>query len=103
MNARYFVQIFDFKRAQSLQRTQQILIDQPLQLFYVFDEGLSKNQSAPSPKQQHKSLIQLVANQNSSASPNSDELTFRVHPIERNKVLVRIENLAGRFDINNGN
>ena len=46
VNARYFVQIFDFKRSQSLQRSQQILIDQPMQLFYVFDKVDLKNISA---------------------------------------------------------
>lgn len=46
---------------------------------------------------QHKSLIQLQDTKNES---QFDELTYRVHPIEKNKIFVRIENLADRFDSN---
>lgn len=75
-----------------------------MQLFYVFDKSIdTKNLTAASAKQQHKSLIQLVTNKDNSSSQQSDDLTFRVHPIERNKILVRIENLADRFDANSAN
>jgi len=36
VNAKYFMQIFDYKKAVSKQREQQILIDQPLQYFFAF-------------------------------------------------------------------
>lgn len=60
VNARYFMHIFDFKRSKSLQRNQQVLTDQPLQLFYVFNKQaaaekiMSANATA---KKQHKSII----------------------------------------------
>lgn len=47
--------------------------------------------------QQHKSLIQLQTMKNMSST---DELTYRVHPLGKNKIFVRIENLADRFDEN---
>jgi len=104
VNARYFVQVFDFKRSPSLQRMQQILIDQPMQQFHVFDKSIDlKNISGTtSHKKQHKSITQLVETKSTNSSvAQTDELTFRVHPAERNKILVRVENLADRFDIAN--
>lgn len=59
VSARYFVQIFDFKRARSLQRSQQILVDQPLEVMYSLEEIDVKNLSKASKLYQHKSLIQL--------------------------------------------
>ena len=37
VNARYFMQIFDTKKGKSLQREQQINIQQPLQYFFSFN------------------------------------------------------------------
>jgi len=48
VSARYFVQIFDFKRAKSLQRSQQILVDQPLEVMYSLEEIDVKNLSQAS-------------------------------------------------------
>jgi hypothetical protein len=36
VNAKYYMQIFDYKKAISKQREQQIIIDQPLQYFFAF-------------------------------------------------------------------
>ena len=40
-------------------------------------------------------VISKDANKNTN-----DELTYHVHPLDKNKILVRIENLADRFDAN---
>ena len=37
VNAKYYMQIFNTKKGQSLQRNQQINIQQPLQYFFIFD------------------------------------------------------------------
>lgn len=95
VNAPYFVQIFDFKRAKSLQRSQQILMDQPMEVLYSLEEIDMKNLSKASNQKQHKSLIQLQTIKNAS---QKDDFTYRVHPVERNKIFVRVENLADRFD-----
>ena len=40
VNAKYYMQIFDYKKGKSLQRHQQILVDQPLEYFYSFDYNI---------------------------------------------------------------
>jgi len=41
VNARYYMQIFDTVKGQSLQRQQQIKIEQPLQYFFVSQSNFS--------------------------------------------------------------
>jgi len=40
--ARYYMQIFDQSKDRSKQRSQQINIDQPLQIFFTFDYKFNK-------------------------------------------------------------
>lgn len=37
-----------------------------------------------------------MTNENSTLN---DDMTFRIHPLEKNKILLRVVNLADRFDI----
>lgn len=90
VTARYFMQIFNFVKAPSKQRNQQILIDQPLIYNFAFNYSIPENKTKA---EQFKSQIQLFKGNQSMSS-----LTYHTFPLGLNKILVRFENLADRFD-----
>lgn len=95
VNAKYYLQVFDYKKGRSKQRDQQILIDQPLQYQFAFDynETLAENAVKPTEKSQYKSLVTL-------SNKTDNDLTFHTFPMAKNKILLRIENIADKFDFN---
>lgn len=82
ITARYFVQIFNFETGHSLQRQQQILVDQPIQYKYAFEFEKTNSSSGVVP----------------SAPELDGSLTYQLFPLGKNKVMVRIINLADRLD-----
>lgn len=87
VNARYYLEIFDYSKEKSQQRQQQLLIDQPLQLFFAFTYKEGKTpKSIPS----HLSLADF------------DEGKYIVFPLAKNKILARFENVGDKFDDEEG-
>lgn len=95
VTAKYFLQVFDYKKGRSKQRDQQIIIDQPLEYQFAFNynETLPENAVKPTVKSQYKSLVTL-------SNKTDNDLTFHTFPMAKNKILLRIENIADRFDYN---
>jgi hypothetical protein len=60
----------------------------PVQQYYSFNYKNPEN-SKPKKESQYNNLIELTS---------SPEVTYRIFPLAKNKVLVRFTNLADRFD-----
>ena len=88
MNAVYKLQIFNFKEGKSLQRSEQLYTSMPVQQYYSFNYTNLETQK-PKKESQYTNLIELTT---------SPEVTYRIFPLDKNKVLVRFTNLADRFD-----
>jgi len=97
VRAKYFMQIFDTKKGRSLQREQQLNIQQPPLYFFAFDY-----KRTPKPKVSNKKDQQLSTTfaKELGAGLHANS-TYRLFPLGRNEVLVRFENLADAFDIVN--
>ena len=102
VNAKYFMQIFDYKKAVSLQREQQILIDQPAQYFFAFSYDLQKNKTHQllelDTEIDYKPNKSLSLAERSLTQGDGSEITYHPFPLGKNKILVRFTNLADRFD-----
>mmetsp|Transcript_10436 Transcript_10436/g.17527 ORF Transcript_10436/g.17527 Transcript_10436/m.17527 type:complete len:118 (+) Transcript_10436:301-654(+) len=83
VTANYYMQIFDRSKSKSVQRAQQINIDQPLQYFFAFDFNQETTGSSKS------------ANLPAFSSP---EVSFQVYPLAKGQIQVRLENLADKFE-----
>lgn len=105
-NAKYYVQIFDYVKGVSKQRQQQMLIDSPLQYFFSFEQF---NQSSKPTSYQSKLQFGAENAQTSKEQTqvqslvkftdvSTESLIYRAFPLGRNKILVRFENVADRFD-----
>ena len=88
VNAKYWMQIFDFKKDQSLQRDEQILIDQPLEYLFAF-----KYEKTGSFVEKNTTQVKYLAEKK-----DNDLVTYHTFPEGKNKILVRFENMADRFD-----
>jgi len=87
VNAKYFMQIFDLEKGASLQRKAQLLIQGRPQYLFTDDFKFSKSQ-------QNRFLLR--------SSPRlkiDDQMTYRLFPVSKGKVLVRFENMQDRFDL----
>jgi hypothetical protein len=91
VNARYYMQIFNFEKGRSLQRSQQIVLQEPLQYFFIFDFK-EKYQVKKSLQGELKSLIEL------SKDGFTDQGYYKLLPVAKNQIILRMENLADRFD-----
>jgi hypothetical protein len=89
VTAKYWMQIFDYTKDHSLQRDQQIFIDQPLEYLFAFkyEQEEVKPHSRPSMAQ-----IKYIGDE------DHNQVTYHTFPLGRNKILVRFENMADRFD-----
>ena len=87
VNAKYFVQIFDYTKTKSLQRQTQLLVDEPMQYFFAMHYDTSDN---------------FDLGQNYPITTMLDdfkgELKIHMIPQERNRILIRLENIADLFD-----
>ena len=89
VNARYYMQIFDYTRpGQSRQREQQLLIDQPLQYFFAFNY-----KADPTIKLANSPILSEL-----SSSTFVKQGTWKLFPRKKMQVIVRFENLADKFD-----
>lgn len=96
VNALYYLHIFDMQKGASVQRQQQLRIQQRPEYFFVFDYSTDAG------------LVQHAAQANASAAPSTaldfhasafaGDGTYRLFPVAKNEILVRFENLADRFD-----
>lgn len=96
VKAKYFMQIFDTKKGHSLQREQQINIQQPPLYYFAFDYSRSLRQQIANKKDQK--LFTFSRELGEGLKGNA---TYRLFPLGKNEVLVRFENLADAFDIVN--
>jgi hypothetical protein len=96
VKARYYMQIFDTKKGRSLQREQQINMQQPPQYYFAFDY-----KRTPKPKVANKQDQKLAAFSKELGAGLRANSTYRLFPLDKNEVLVRFENLADAFDIVN--
>lgn len=90
VNAKYWMQIFDFKKDHSLQRDEQILIDQPLEYLFAF-----KYENTGSFVEKNITQVKYLVEQK-----DNNHVTYHTFPEGKNKILVRFENMADRFDNN---
>jgi len=86
--ATYFVQIFNQSAGPSLQRLVQHKQDDPAQYFFAFD--LEKTGAH---------LEGSSLSQDLKDAGVAGEVTMVAFPLDRNKILVRLENLADRYDV----
>jgi hypothetical protein len=86
VNSRYWLHIFDTNVTKSLQRKQQLVIDQPLQYFFALNYTYN-NATKPSPK----TYVQL---------DDFESGKYVVFPLAKNEILVRFENIQDKFDLN---
>lgn len=93
--ATYYMQIFDYQHHRSLQRDQQEAITNPLQYFFAFKYKQSSNYK-PAPDFQAVPRSPSMFLQAKDA--DSSNVQYQSFPMDKNKVLVRFENLADRFD-----
>lgn len=99
VNARYWLNIFDLQNGQSSQRELQNSIDKPLTFFFArVPEGLAKdNKEVFAPKSSRKQEPQLRDTfTNADDADRFGRMVF--FPLWRNKILVRVENSADKFD-----
>ena len=84
------MQIFNQDKGKSLQRVQQIRLQDPLQYFFIFDfkEGSQEKRLT----QNHQSLVNLKKDN------FLEQGFYKLFPVAKDQVIVRIENLADRFD-----
>ena len=87
VNAKYFVQIFDYTKTKSLQRQTQLLVDEPMQYFFALHYDTSSN----SVFSQNQLITDMLEDFNG-------DLKIHTIPQERNKILIRLENIADLFD-----
>ena len=90
VTAKYWMQIFDYTKDHSLQRQEQILIDQPLEYLFAFQYDKEGKPKAPS-----GSLAQI---QYLAEGEKENVVTYHTFPLGRNKILARFENMNDRFD-----
>lgn len=96
VKAKYYMQIFDYKKGQSLQRVQQLNIQQAPQYYFAFDYKRTLKQSITNKKDQ-----KLFTFAKELGEGFHVDCTYRLFPIAQNEVLVRFENLADAFDVTN--
>ena len=86
VNAKYYVQIFDTSKTESVQRRQQLITDEPIQCFYMKGE---QELSTPEDSQDDINADLLGAVKN---------LKLHLLPEKRNQILIRLENMSDLFD-----
>jgi hypothetical protein len=99
VNSRYWLNIFDLEHGYSMQRELQNEIDKPVSLFFAkLPEDLLKSSGkasyVPVPKAE-KSL--LASFKDKYAYEMFGRTVF--FPLAKNKILVRLENIADKFDM----
>lgn len=88
ISAKYYMQIFDTQKGDSVQRSRQLNAQQPLQYFFIFKYDKSDTFS-PTP-----------ANPITLHSLANSTVQYRLIPVGKNIIRARFENLADQFDSN---
>ena len=87
VNAKYYVQIFDRTKTASVQREQQLIIDEPVMAFYHKGDDSTPLGPAAEPGEFTSDLLSSV-----------DNLKVHLFPEARNQILIRLENMSDLFD-----
>ncbi len=88
ISAKYYMQIFDTLKGDSVQRKRQLNAQQPLQYFFIFKYDQVDHSQAT------KSSSITV-----HSVPNST-IQYRLLPVGKNIIRARFENLADQYDAN---
>lgn len=89
--ATYYVQLFDHKKRKSLQRTIQQRLDAPAQQFFSFDGSHVKSNAI-------SEVITKGYDEILRSAGFTDEFKLEMFVEGRNKLMVRIENIADVYD-----
>jgi len=99
VNSRYWLNIFDLEHGYSSQRELQNIIDKPVSLFFAkLPEGLLKSSGKAD-------FIPVPKAENSVLASIKERWTYELFgrtvffPLGKNKILVRLENSADKFDM----
>lgn len=98
VNARYWLNIFDLEHEKSSQRQLQNAIDKPLSFFFSEIKKEELSQEAEFIAEESSDLLDL-------REALSDKYAFEnfgravMFPFNRNKIMVRLENIADKFDM----
>ena len=95
VSARYYMHIHDTSKGPSLQREQQLNIQQPLNYFFTFNYQRTIKQQVTN-KKTDKKLFQFSKELGKGMADTS---SYRLFPLGKNEILVRFENLADAFDV----
>jgi len=87
------MQIFDQEKGKSIQRSSQV--KDPLQYFFIFDFTVKAD--AQKLIQEHNSLAEVKKDN------FYEQGSYKLIPVAKNQVIMRIENLADRFDKGSNN
>ena len=83
VNTRYFLQLFNYSNTESLQRKIQLAVDEPVMFFVTAGKG-ELGARCPAPE---------------VTVPDFDgDLKVHLLPLDRMKMLVRLENMSDLFD-----
>lgn len=108
-NAIYYMQIFDFKNGKSKQREQQIKTNQPIHYTFSFDQiEMAKDMKtqlteADVSLERSKNWLNQFEEMNALVNKGNQDLSdiaMQVFPYGRQQVLIRLENLQDKFDLN---
>lgn len=89
--ATYYVQLFNFMKRESLQRTMQQRQDQPAQYFFSFNTTQSDS-AAPS------ALVTDGIEEILASSNMTHQMKLELFTLGKNKIMMRVENLADVLD-----
>ena len=87
VNARYWIDVYDVTTNSSQQRKVQLQVDQPVQLYYALDYSQDQALNAEETKQ-----FEFLGDK------GAEYLKMLAFPLDRNKIMLRLENLYDVFD-----
>ena len=93
VNAKYFVQIFDYTKTKSIQRKTQLTVDEPMQYFFAMHYKTEQG-SAPCINCNVESCLNCIR----MIQDFDGDLKIHAIPEQRNQILIRLENIADLFD-----
>lgn len=91
ITAKYYMQIFDRVKGESVQRQRQLNAQQPLQYFFIFDY----EQGVHTVPRESNHTTSITVHQ----VPKST-IQYRLLPVDKNVIRARFENLADKYDRN---
>ena len=90
--ATYRLQLLERDQDFSYQRTMQMLIDEPIQLFFSFNYTMNQSESFKTLKDRR---MEFVKAHNANLPP---AFKHEVFPMGQNNIFLRVENIGDKFD-----